>query len=84
MTHPMIYLICGSTGAGKTTYAIQLTAKVGAVRFSIDEWMKALFWMDAPHLRGRRSVTGHSHQVFSAKKRRNSPATCAGQSRGVK
>lgn len=48
MTHPMIYLICGSTGAGKTTYAIQLTAKAGAVRFSIDEWMTALFWMDTP------------------------------------
>src|SRR5271170_6864304 len=45
---PVIYLICGSTGAGKTTYAIQLSANVGAVRFSIDEWMTALFWMDSP------------------------------------
>jgi predicted kinase len=48
MPSPIIYLICGSTGAGKTTYAAQLTAKVGAVRFSIDEWMAALFWMDSP------------------------------------
>jgi predicted kinase len=43
---PIIYLICGSTGAGKTTYAMHLSDKVGAVRFSIDEWMTALFWMD--------------------------------------
>jgi predicted kinase len=48
MPPPIIYLICGSTGAGKTTYAIQLSDKVGAVRFSIDEWMAALFWMDTP------------------------------------
>ena len=43
-----IHLICGSTGAGKTTYARALAARLGAVRFSIDEWMSALFWMDAP------------------------------------
>jgi predicted kinase len=48
MASPIIYLICGSTGAGKTTYAIQLSDEVGAVRFSIDEWMATLFWMDTP------------------------------------
>lgn len=48
MPSPIIYLICGSTGAGKTTYAIRLSDRVGAVRFSIDEWMSALYWMDAP------------------------------------
>jgi predicted kinase len=48
MASSIIYLICGSTGAGKTTYAIRLSEKVGAVRFSIDEWMAALFWMDSP------------------------------------
>ena len=46
-TH-LIHLICGSTGAGKTTYALQLSARIGAVRFSIDDWMTALFWMDSP------------------------------------
>ena len=35
-------------GAGKTTYARRLAEAEGAVRFSIDEWMSALFWMDAP------------------------------------
>jgi predicted kinase len=45
---PLIYLICGSTGAGKTTYARKLADELGAVRFSIDEWMAALFWMDTP------------------------------------
>lgn len=43
-----VYLIAGSTGAGKTTYARTLTDEVGGVRFSIDEWMTALFWMDSP------------------------------------
>ena len=43
-----IHFICGSTGAGKTTYALKLCAEIGAVRFSIDEWMAALFWMDSP------------------------------------
>ena len=45
---PLIHLICGSTGAGKTTYAIRLAQEVGGVRFSIDDWMTALYWMDAP------------------------------------
>jgi len=44
----VMHLICGSTGAGKTTYARRVAEEVGAVRFSIDEWMSALFWMDAP------------------------------------
>jgi predicted kinase len=44
----LIHLVCGSTGAGKTTYAIALTEKLKGVRFSIDEWMAALYWMDAP------------------------------------
>jgi predicted kinase len=44
----LINLICGSTGAGKTTYARELSARVGGVHFSIDEWMAALFWMDNP------------------------------------
>jgi predicted kinase len=44
-----VHLICGSTGSGKTTYARQLAEREGAVRFSIDEWMSALYWMDAGH-----------------------------------
>jgi predicted kinase len=44
----MIHLICGGTGAGKTTYAIKLAADMSGVRFSIDEWMTALYWMDSP------------------------------------
>ncbi|MEQ9519073.1 MAG: ATP-binding protein [Parvibaculum sp.] len=41
-----VNLICGSTGAGKTTYAQKLADERGAVRFSIDEWMSELFWPD--------------------------------------
>ena len=44
----LVHLICGSTGAGKTTYSLRLSDRLGAVRFSIDEWMAALFWMDTP------------------------------------
>ena len=42
-----VYLICGSTGAGKSTYSRKLGGTLGALVFSIDEWMKTLFWMDA-------------------------------------
>ncbi len=44
----LVHLICGSTGSGKTTYARELTERIGGVRFSIDEWMSTLFWMDTP------------------------------------
>jgi predicted kinase len=33
-----IYLLCGKTGSGKTTYSRKLEQQ-GAVRFSLDEWM---------------------------------------------
>lgn len=42
------YMICGSTGAGKTTYARAMAKKERIQVFSIDEWMQTLFWMDAP------------------------------------
>jgi predicted kinase len=42
------HLVTGNVGAGKTTYSIALAERLGAVRFSIDEWMTALFWMDTP------------------------------------
>lgn len=43
-----LHMIVGATGAGKTTYAIALAAREGALRLSIDDWMGQLFWMDAP------------------------------------
>ena len=45
---PTVHLIAGSTGAGKTTYAMGLAAETGALRFSIDEWMTTLFEADRP------------------------------------
>ena len=48
MARPLIHLVCGSTGAGKTTYAKRLCDQTQAVLFSIDQWMTALFWMDSP------------------------------------
>jgi predicted kinase len=39
-------MICGLTGAGKSTYAEQLRLDLKAVRFSIDDWNARLFFMD--------------------------------------
>ncbi len=44
----MIILIVGSTGAGKTTYAKKLANQITAAVYSIDDWMKALYWQDMP------------------------------------
>ena len=45
---PVIHLVAGSTGAGKTTYALALAERTGSLRFSIDDWMTGLFWADSP------------------------------------
>ena len=44
----LIHLICGSTGAGKTTYARKLADDINGIHFSVDEWMVFLFGEDAP------------------------------------
>ncbi|MBL4863698.1 MAG: ATP-binding protein [Rhodobiaceae bacterium] len=41
-----VNLVCGSTGAGKSTFARALADDRQAVRFSIDEWMSNLYWPD--------------------------------------
>lgn len=38
-----VHFICGSIGAGKTSYAVALARRIGAVRLSTDEWMTRLF-----------------------------------------
>lgn len=43
-----IYLICGATGAGKSTHSEALAHSIGGVRFSIDEWMQRLHNADQP------------------------------------
>ncbi|GGO32032.1 AAA family ATPase [Deinococcus humi] len=47
-TPPVIHLIYGPQGAGKTTYARTLATKTQGLRISIDEWMVALYGPDLP------------------------------------
>jgi predicted kinase len=39
---PRLIIVCGLPGSGKTTLAKSLESKLGAVRFSPDEWLVAL------------------------------------------
>lgn len=45
---PTVHLVCGGTGAGKTTYSLGLAQREHAIRFSIDPWMQTLFGDDKP------------------------------------
>lgn len=45
-----LILVCGPTGAGKTTYSISLSKEIDAIRFSIDSWMQTLFSEDMTSL----------------------------------
>jgi len=45
-----LILVCGSTGAGKTTYTLSLAKEIKAVKFSIDPWMQTLFSKDMKSL----------------------------------
>lgn len=44
----LVHLVCGATGAGKSTYSDQLAQDLRGVRFSIDEWMERLHNPDRP------------------------------------
>jgi predicted kinase len=46
---PTAHLICGSTGAGKTRYAMALAERTKGVLLSMDEWMSVLFIPDRPN-----------------------------------
>lgn len=48
-----IHLIIGPVGAGKSTFAHQLTREQRAVRFILDEWMAVLFGDDERPAEGR-------------------------------
>lgn len=45
-----LILVCGPTGAGKTTYSLSLAKEIEAIRFSIDPWMQTLFSKDMTSL----------------------------------
>lgn len=45
---PKIYLIEGPVGAGKSTYAAVLAARVGGVPIALDDWFARLFSPDRP------------------------------------
>ena len=45
-----LVIVCGLTGAGKTSYSIGLCEELEAIRFSIDPWMQTLFAKDMESL----------------------------------
>lgn len=45
---PVLHLMVGLPGSGKTTYAKKLEGEVGALRLTPDEWHIALFGDDFP------------------------------------
>lgn len=45
-TTPVVYVMCGFIGAGKTTFAKKLEEKTGAVRITKDEWLIRLIGND--------------------------------------
>ncbi|WP_394252652.1 AAA family ATPase [Vibrio profundi] len=45
-----LILVCGPTGAGKTTYSMAVCKEIDAVKFSIDPWMQTLFAKDMASL----------------------------------
>ncbi len=44
-----IHIICGGTGAGKSTYSKVLAEKSGAIHYAIDDWIATLYGPDKPH-----------------------------------
>jgi len=41
-----VFIICGNTAAGKSTYSMKLAEQHKAILFSIDPWMQTLFSAD--------------------------------------
>jgi predicted kinase len=41
-----VIIVCGQTGAGKTTYSLKISNEINGVKFSIDPWMQNLFSKD--------------------------------------
>ncbi len=51
--NPMLHLICGLPGTGKTLLAKSISASTGSIRFSPDEWIKEI-WADKAESEGNR------------------------------
>ncbi len=41
-----VFIVCGNTAAGKSTYSAALAKEQNAIRFSIDPWMQTLYGAD--------------------------------------
>ena len=45
---PLVHLIEGPVGAGKSTYAAALATRIGGIHIALDEWFARLFSPDRP------------------------------------
>lgn len=58
----IIHLVCGATGAGKTTYAKKICGELGLARFSVDDWMLDLFGPDLPDMTDWAWISERAHR----------------------
>jgi predicted kinase len=54
MSKPILHLICGLPGSGKTTLAKHIEASLGAIRFCPDQWIKSIWPKETAETDGNR------------------------------
>ena len=58
----MVHMVYGPQGAGKSTFAAQLSAQTGAAVFGIDDWMLGLFMEDLPEQMSLEWISGRTQR----------------------
>jgi predicted kinase len=69
VTEPVLIMVCGLPGAGKTTFARSLAAERSGIRLCPDEWLQALeisLWDGAQRERVERLQWEPAHELLRA------------------